>query len=299
MNDHETVLGIDLGGTHIRYAVVNLTGHFSKFHREFVDNAISGDMLVELIARRIKTSGVLSEVSAIGIALAGMVFQDNSIYPELVNIPGLGGYPLIEMLSELLGKPCLIGNDADLALRGEVHFGAAKGIKNVLLLTLGTGIGGGLLLDGRLRHGSHGSTVEIGRMMLGYPDDRYHQSIEALYAPGAIMKRLGDQKGLLFERIRQGDDKARQLADEMLEALALLIANVHLLLGLELVLVSGGLASAGDVLLTGLQTAFQRICPQEHKLDLRIELGALPVDTAGVIGAACLWFEQNGFLPSL
>jgi predicted NBD/HSP70 family sugar kinase len=79
----------------------------------------------------------------------------------------------------------------------------------------------------------------------------------------------------------------------------LLIANVHLLLDLELVLVSGGLASAGDELQTGLQTAFQRICPQENKLDLRIELGALPVDTAGVIGASCLWFEKNGFLQTL
>src|SRR5574341_2537621 len=228
-----------------------------------------------------------------------MIFQDSSIKPELVNIPGLGGYPFIENLSEQLGKSCLIGNDADLALRGEVHSGAAKGIKHVLLLTLGTGIGGGLLLDGCLRNGPHRSTAEVGRMMLGYPGDKYNPSIETLYAPGAIMKRLDDQNGFLFERIRQGDNKARQLADEMLEAIALLISNVHLLLDLELVLVSGGLASAGDVLLTGLRTAFQKICPPEHNFDLRIELGALPVDTAGVIGAASLWFERNGFLPNL
>jgi glucokinase len=299
MSEQELVLGIDLGGTHIRLGLVSPSGKCSRFHREVVDKRISGDDFVGLIARRTKALGMLSKISAVGIGLAGVVFRDGTIKPELVNLPGLGGYPLVANLSEILSKPCLLGNDADLALRGETHFGAARGYQNVLMLTLGTGIGGGLLLDGRLRQGPHASTVEIGRMIFGYPNEEIISPIEDLYAPGNLMKRLGDETGLLFDRIQQGDDYARQLASEMFQALAILITNVHLLLDLELVLIGGGLASAGNDLVTGLCNAVQRVCPPENHGDLNIELGALPADTAGVIGAACMWFERYGLLPHL
>jgi glucokinase len=167
------------------------------------------------------------------------------------------------------------------------------------LITLGTGIGGGLLLDGRLRYGPQGSVGEIGPMLLPIPSLAAPVSIESLAAPGSIMKQLGDQKGRLFERLRQGDPLAARLAEEMFQAVGMTIANIHMLLGLELVLIFGGIASEGEELLDGFRREFARICPPIYHYGLRIGFGSLPADTAGVIGAACHWFERQGLLPSL
>jgi glucokinase len=299
MPQHHPVLGVDLGATNMRFGMVNSAGELSGFQREPVDRSFSGDQLVEWIAQRAEAHDLPSQVCAVCVGLAGTVLHGQVLKPDQVILPALANYPLAEKLSARLQKPCWLGNDANLALRGEVHFGAGKGYQNVLLLTLGTGIGGGLLLNGKLREGSHGSSVEIGPMLLGYPSEAAPSSIESLYAPSAIMKRLGARDGYLFERIQQGDARARLLADEMFQALGMLIANVHLLLDLELVLISGGLAVVGDQLVTGLRQGFLRACPPEFQFGLKINLGALPVDTAGVIGAACVWFERDGRLPAL
>ena len=299
MIEADQVLGIDLGATNIRFGVVNPSGALSRFRREAIDRSLKGDELVEWIARKVEAADCLEPAGAVAVGLAGMVLPGQVLKPELVILPGLWNYPFTERLAARLGKPCWLGNDADQALRGEAHFGAARGYRNVLLLTLGTGIGGGLMLDGRLREGPHGTSVEIGPMRLGYPAGQPCASIESLYSPGALMKRLGYPEGHLFDYVRQGDPGARRLADEMFQAIGMLIANIHLLLGLELVLIGGGVAAAGDDLLAGLRREFQRACPAEFQFGLRIELGALPVDTAGVIGAACRWFELSGRLPAL
>ncbi len=293
------VLGIDLGGTNIRLGMVDAAGSVSHFQREPVDRSLSGDQLVEWIAQRAEALACLDDVRAVAVGVAGVVLHDQALRRDLVTLQALGDYPLTERLSVRLGKPCWVGNDADLALRGEAHFGAARGYRNVLLLTLGTGIGGGLLLDGRLRQGPHGSSVEIGPMMLGYPGKESPASLESLYAPGAIMRRLGRTNGTLFQPDGQGDPQTRQLVDEMYQALGMLIANIHLLLDLELVLIGGGLAAASQELAQGVRRGFEYACPSGFRFGLKIEMGALPVDMAGVIGAACLWFERDGLLPRL
>lgn len=299
MEDDYRVLGIDLGGTYMRFGVVNSNGELSNWHHEPVNRSFSGDQFVEWVAQRAEAANCLASVQAVAIGIAGMVLHGQVLKPDLVVLPGLWNYPLSQKLSDRLHKPCWVGNDANLALRGETHFGAAKNFRNVLLLTLGTGIGGGLLLDGRLREGSHGSSVEIGPMLMGYPTDFNSSSIESLYSPGAVMKRLGDHDGLLYKRVRQGDLFANQLVNEMYQSLGMLITNIHLLLDLELVLISGGLAAAGEELVAGIRRGFQNTCPPIYQFDLKIELGALPVDTAGVIGAACLWFEQESLISTL
>jgi glucokinase len=299
MDMTDMVLGIDFGGTNIRIGSVCANGSLSNFYHEPVNRSLSGDQIVEWIGQRIKALYVLEKIHAVAVGLAGMVLHNQILKPGLVVLPSLGNYPLSERLSARLNKPCWVGNDASAALRGEVHFGAARCYRNVLLLTLGTGIGGGLLLDGKLREGTHGSSVEIGLFKFGYPSDGTSFSIEALYSPGAVMQRLNAPNRHLFELVQEGNSHARQLKNEMLHCLGMLIANIHLLLDLELVLISGGLANAGEELLIGLRNEFQRACPAEYQFGLKIEAGSLPVDTAGVVGAASVWFERAGLLPSL
>lgn len=292
MSDEPLALGVDLGGSHLRIGVVSINGELRYFHRERITPVMTGDQLVNLIINNARSCGLLPEIQSVGIALAGAILTGGVLKREYLTLPGLGDLALQNQISEHLEKPCFIGNDSNLALLGEARFGAARGIRNTLLLTLGTNIGGGLLLDGRLWEGAHASGVEIGLSMLGDPVRGSVYQIEKEYSPGAIMALLGKPNGQLFDLIKSGNNQAKQKADDMFKALGFLITNIHLLLDLELVLLSGGIAEAGEIVRDGVWKAFLATCPDDYQFKLSIQMGSLPINTAGVIGAACLCFEQ-------
>jgi len=292
-------LGIDLGGSNLRLGIVDCHGSLVDFCAQPIDLSLSGDDLVAMVSRHARGLARLSEASGVGLALSASVLAGGDLGPGMTTHPRLGGYPLRQRLSEELGRPCLIDNDANLALLGEVHFGAARGLRDVLLLTLGTGVGGGLMLGGHLRRGAHSSAAEIGLTQVPGTGEEDYVSLESLSSPGALMRELGDPRGHLFERAASGDRKAKALIEQMFRYLGLAVANAHILLDLELVLLAGGLSRSGVVLRDGLRAAFARICPLELQFGLRIDLAALNPDEGGVIGAACLWFEEQGSLQRL
>ncbi len=297
--DDLLVLGVDLGGTHLRMGAVDSKGNLFFFSRERVDRTLRGEELVELIYNYASTRGLLPKLYAVGIGMAGTILKGGFLKPAYMILPGLGDFPLVNRLADRFQLPCDLDNDANLALLGESHFGAAQGMKNVLLLTLGTGIGGGLLLNGKLWEGTHSSASEVGLTMIGDPIKGLVQPAEKLISPGNIMSKLGQSNGLLFERVKRGDKFAEELADEMFLGLSFIITNIHLLLDLELVVISGGLAAVGVSVRDSLQTTFDCICPPQYRFNLKFEIGKLPPDTAGVIGAACPWFERQGILPPI
>ncbi|HLE51443.1 MAG TPA: ROK family protein [Anaerolineales bacterium] len=296
MSMRKLALGIDLGGTNLRSGLVDPKGKLIEFFSQPIDPLLSGDQIVEAVVGQVKGLGSLSGISGVGIGLAANIIQGGILQRGLTTLAGLAGYPFLERLSGALGKPCLMDNDSILNLLGEVHFGAARGVDNVLLITLGTGIGSGLLLDGVIRHGAHSSGSEIGLTVVRESITGDYVPVENLVSPGALMQKLGEPGGQLFQFAFNRDEKAQSLIDEMFEYLGVVVANAHVLLDLELVLLSGGLARVGPVLRDGVLAAFTRTCPANYQFGLRIELGDLPVDAAGVIGAACLWFEQEGWL---
>jgi glucokinase len=293
----QLALGIDIGGTNMRLGIVSLEGELVYFAREPINRSFSGDDIVEFLAAKALASNMMQRVGGGGIAVAATISKDGVPIPEFTNFSGLGRYPIGPKLSEALGIPFMVGNDANLALHGEAHFGAARGCTDALLLTLGTGIGSSLLLGAKVRQGAHQRNSEIGETLVyDVQQDRY-VAIEKLVSGNALTQRLGSGDGLLFERAKFGDQRAIALVEEMYESLGRLITNVHFLLDLEKVIISGGLADVGDELIIGLQAAVDKICPPALKASLRIEAGGLKPDTAGVIGAACLWYEHQGFLP--
>ncbi len=113
------------------------------------------------------------------------------------------------------------------------------------------------------------------------------------------MRQLEDPRGHLFDRAAKGDGKAQALILQMNEYLGMAVANAHILLDLELVILAGGLSNSGPILREGVRESFERICPKELQLGLRIELAGLSPDQGGVIGAACMWFEEEGSLVRL
>jgi glucokinase len=264
-----------------------------------IDPDLSGDELVAFLVDSAQMLPETPRVQGVGLGLAASVLKSQLPLVEMTALHGIGGYPLCERVSQRLGKPCLIDNDANLALLGEAHFGSARGHSDVLLLTLGTGVGGGVMLGGHLRRGVHSSGCELGLTAVPSPVGTGYTSLESLASPGALMVRLGEPRGRLFERADAGDQEAKRLVEQMFEYLGMVIANVHILLDLELVLLGGGLASSGHVLREGVQAAFRRICPRSLQFGLSIELAGLAPDMGGVIGAACLFLEEHGCLQRM
>jgi glucokinase len=292
-------LGIDLGGTNLRIGVVDRAGRVVDLRIQPVDRLQSGEQIVSAIVCTARLLPLLKETSGIGLALSASVSADGSLGPGTTTHPGLAEYPLSNRLASELGRPCLMDNDANLALLGEAHFGAARGLRDVLLLTLGTGVGGGLMLGGRVRRGARSSAAEIGLTQVPVFPGPAFVSLESLSSPGALMRQLKDAPGGLYERAANGDGHAQALIQQMDQYLGMAVANAHILLDLELVILAGGLSNSGIILCEGVRNAFERICPKELQLGLRIELASLPPDQVGVIGAACMWFEEEGSMDRL
>ena len=292
----DLALGIDLGGTNLRVGIVNQDGVLIDFATRPIDGRLPGDAILAEIINLASSLPQCSDVSCVGLALAGAVLPHGVIEKELTNLEGLHHYPLKEKLEAAFGKPCWLENDAVLALLGEYRFGAGRGYRDVLLLTLGTGIGGALLLNGAVRKGPHGLGCEVGMLPFPNPDIRNLTPFEKLASPKSIMHSLGDPSGFLYERALAGDSQAWEALDAMYRHLGWMVTAMHLAVDLDLVILSGGLASVGEPLCAGVFKAFQEICPKEIQFSLEIVTGKLPQQAAGVIGAACLCFEQQLYL---
>jgi len=289
--ESQLALGIDLGGTNLRAGIVNQAGDLLEFASQPINANLNGDEIVGAITTMVGEFNRLHDVVGVGVALAGAVIPNGTIQKELSNLPGLDRYPLDEKLSGVLDLTCKMDNDAILALLGECRFGTAQGYNDVLLLTLGTGIGGGLLLNGKLRRGSHGLGCEVGMLPFPNPDMNRLTPFERLASPKSIMEQLGDPDGYLYPLAQAGDVLAMDSINRMYQLLGWLVSNIHIALDLELVVLSGGLAGVGEPLRDGVFKAYQQICPSELQFGLQLELGILPADSAGVIGAACLFFK--------
>lgn len=297
-------IGVDLGGTNVRAGVVREDGVVHDMAMHPVDASADGNGLVEQIVALVRPMmcGIHGEVAGVGVGLPGALFgPDRRALPGLTNLSGLLDYPFRDRLQARLDLRCRLENDANLIVIGEAAFGAARGFDNVLCLTLGTGIGGGLILDGKLREGPHGVAGEIGVVRQRFPVDSpllvdfeaaHTYALEEVASAKAVRVNSGAEVEKVFEHAEAGYASARVVLEAVYDALAIAIVNAHLLLDLELVVLSGGMAKAGDPLCTGVQEAFDRHCPEEYRLGLRIVCGTLG-DSAGILGGAHLCFEAE------
>ncbi|MEZ4589797.1 MAG: ROK family protein [Chloroflexota bacterium] len=291
-------VGIDLGASNLRLGIVNEAGELLYSVKEPMNWHQPPSQIVQRLAALATAAPQFSAVSGVGLAIAATVTPEGHIHTEDANFSLPPDFSLPEALSQALDRPVHVDNDANMALWGEVCFGAAQGAKDVLLLTLGTGIGGGLLLDGRLRRGRRGVAGEVGLVQFNHPDGSGFAAVESFASPGALASRLGYPGAHLSDLAVHLNGRVKSLLSEMYDHIALLIINAHLLLDLELVLLSGGFAENGESLQKGVRSAVQHHMPLGMSRP-QILLGALPASTAGVIGAAGYWFTMNGQMAHL
>ncbi len=313
-----SAIGLDIGGTKIAGGVV--TGDGTVLDLAEVPTPAISDTVETLEALRKVIDSLRDRhpgVEAIGAGAAGMVewpsghirWAPNNAYQEL---------PLRQLLAQQTGLPAVVDNDANVAAWAEARHGAAAGYSHVAVLTVGTGIGAGVVLGGQLQRGHSGLGGEIGHITVTPDGSRCGCGntgcLEAM-ASGTALGRAGreaaaaDPGGILatlaggpdkvtgqvvFEAAQRGDSTARELFGQIGYWLGVGIASVVNLLDIELVVIGGGLVSAGDLLLDPARESFSRFLFGRARRPLPEIISARFGPDAGVVGAAALALDQGG-----
>ena len=310
----EYAFGIDLGGTTAKIGLFTTSGALLEKWEVATDTSNAGEHILENLAAavlgKMKEQSIQPEqVEGVGIGVPGPVL-DSSIVPIVcANLGGWGERNVSAQLSGLLdGLKVLVGNDANVAALGEIWMGAAKGAKNAVMVTLGTGVGGGVVVNGKVIDGVHGAGGEIGHITVNRHETATcgcgkHGCLEQYSsATGVVrcMKKLLDEnpdtpcvlRGTefaakdVFDAARNGDALAAREVDEMSDTLGMALANIASTVDPEAFLVGGGVARAGDVLFAPLNKHFQEYAFKSCR-ETPIKQASLGND-AGIYGAVRL-----------
>jgi glucokinase len=238
-------------------------------------------------------------VATVGVGVPGLFDRDLGTIRMFPNFPGPWvGYPLRDRLAEGLGRPVAFINDARAHTLAEARMGAGRGASTIAMLTLGTGIGGGLIIDGKLHLGATGTAGEIGHQTVD-PEGPVcgcgnRGCAEALAQAGAMTRAAGvSTVEEVFAGVERGDPRCLAALDQAIDALSIAIGNVVTVLVPDRVVIGGGIAVAGDVIMTPLRAAVRTrtpFVPLTNELDLVLaELGPI----AGAIGAALAGMEAE------
>lgn len=307
-------IGIDVGGTNLKAGLVDETGNILATERialRFRNAEAFANDLADLATAVLEKSGQsTSDVEYVGVGIPGAVKNGDILYT--CNIP-LRNVPLAALFQRKLDMPLLLENDANCAAVGEWLFGAGQGVKNVTVITLGTGVGGGFILDGKLYAGG-GMAGEIGHMVIeknGTPCSCGRRGCWETYASATGLIRMtqeamkahpesalhafaakngGVEGKTAFETAAEtGDETAIRLCRRYVEYLAAGVTNLVNILQPEVVAIGGGVAGAPDrFLLNPLRKIVEAECYPRHSGCLpRIQRAELGND-AGIIGAALL-----------
>lgn len=305
-----TAIGIDFGGTSVKLGVCR-GADLLHTDEPIITAAHPGpNALIGAMAERVaRLKQQFPEIAAIGVGVPGLVEFDRGFVHVLTNVPGWKHIPLKALLSEKTGLPCVVENDANAMAYAEWRYGAGKGLRNVVALTLGTGVGGGLVLDNKMFRGSCFSAGEIGQMSIhmdGVPGaygnlgalEKYMGNVQIAehavkrYAEAGIDKSVEEcaPKNIAIAA-SQGDDIARQIWAEIADWLGTALSSIAWLLNPDAFVIGGGVAQAGDLLFDPLQRKMQSMLSTVvwEKLQL---LPAKFSNEAGIIGNAALAADE-------
>ena len=279
----EYAFGIDLGGTTAKIGLFTTSGALLEKWEVATDTSNAGEHILENLAAAIlgkmNEQGIQPEqVEGVGIGVPGPVL-DSSIVPIVcANLGGWGERNVSAQLSGLLnGLKVLVGNDANVAALGEIWMGAAKGAKNAVMVTLGTGVGGGVIVNGKVIDGVHGAGGVV-RCMKKLLDENPDTP--------CVLRGTEFAAKDVFDAARNGDALAAREVDEMSDTLGMALANIASTVDPEAFLVGGGVARAGDVLFAPLNKHFQEYAFKSCR-EIPIKQASLGND-AGIYGAVRL-----------
>ena len=311
-------IGIDIGGTSIKGAAVDSNGRvYEKFSMPFIKGEpgeVTIRKLAEIVKEYIAAHGLEKKIVGIGIGSPGTLDIKNGIVNYANNL-GWNELPVADLMHETLPYPVRLTNDANAASLGEAKYGAGKSYETIIMLTLGTGVGGGIIINGKLYEGNEGKGAELGHTVIvvdGEPCTCGRKGCLEAYASATALIRETkkamrlNKRSLLwkicpeielvsgripFEAAKQGDAVAIKVLDEYIKYLGEGILNYCNIFRPNVIVLSGGIANAGDYLFDRVNAYVkERFYGYKSTPEVKIVPAELGYDS-GKIGAAALFFE--------
>ncbi len=306
--------GVDVGGTTIKMGFFETNGKLLDKWEIKTNTANGGAEILSDVAKAIDNKLAQeairkADVQGIGIGVPGPVRSDG-IVTCCVNL----GWQIVNVAEELgvlTGLPVKVGNDANVAALGEMWQGGAKGCKDVVMVTLGTGVGGGIIVDGKIVPGFHGAGGEIGHITVNSDEieacncgqygclEQYASATGIVRMAKRKLAKSDDATTLrkfetltakdIFDEAKAGDELAEELVDEVGEILGSILSNLACLINPEVIVIGGGVSKAGAILIDAIQEHFREYSFHAIR-DTRFALATLGND-AGIFGCMAMLLE--------
>lgn len=297
------ILGVNLGATNIRAGVVSADGeiilksqeklktHAKKRLEDFIFDFLE-EILKKAEAKKLKVNGI-------GVGSPGPIDLKKGVIKEMPNFPEIQNWNFKKDLKEKFHLPIRIEKDSSATLLGESWKGLAKGKADVLLLALGTGVGGAALIDGRLLRGTSGEAAEFGHITVDSKGEKCgcgKKGCLEVYCGGKGIERMAREKGFknksakeIFDLARQHNQKAEEIISQFKEALKIGLGDLINIFNPELIILSGKIVQSSDLFLTEVRHDLKKFCFSSLLYDLKIKKSEM-IDEAGLLGAAYLFF---------
>jgi len=309
MSTFTTAIGIDFGGTSVKSAVVR---EGKLIHRGVpIDPqaATSSDALLDSLVALIAGMRVdFPDIAGVGIGLPGFVDIERGVVHELTNVAGWNDVPLRDILQQRIGLPVTVENDANAMAYAEYKCGAARGARYVMCITLGTGVGGALVLDGHIFRGAQFAAGEIGHMSIDLHGvsgpygntgglEEYVGNVQIAERAGERYRAAGQAKtpadctpANLSAAALRGDPVAARMWDDLAIEIGAALANVIWIINPDTIVIGGGVAKAGPLLFDPIRREIRQRTLALYHEHLRVVPAELGND-AGIIGNAILALE--------
>ena len=299
-------VGIDLGGTSAKIGVCRGANIIHRSKPLPTGRDLPREDLIDKLAAEIKNlQGQYPEIQAIGLGVPGLVDYDDGFIYNLTNLQGWKEVPFRKIFEEKTGLPVAVENDANAMAYAEFRYGAARGMKNVVAMTLGTGVGGGLILNGQMYRGHQFVAGEIGQLSIDYKgrmgvygnlgaveqyvgNNQIAQHAVLQYARAGLSHEAEEcTPRHIAEWAAAGDTVAIAIWQDIAEWLGTTLANIVWLLNPDAIVIGGGVAQAGSVLMAPLEARLRQMLSSILFDQLKI-LPAKFGNDAGIIGNAAL-----------
>lgn len=310
-----SIVGVDVGGTTVKIGIISEEGNILDKWEIPTNKADNGAFILtdiwNSINEKITTKQLQKdEITGIGVGAPGFIEEETGNVYEAVNI----GWKDIEMareLKDISGLPVFVQNDANIAVLGENWKGAGNQAKNLIAITLGTGVGGGIIANGSILNGENGTAGEIGHVTVepeGYPCNcgrngcletiasatgMVHQATRAIEQhPNSTLKLFYEQNEKvttkdIFDLAHKGDTVCKDIIAYTADVLGLVIANLAMQINPSKILIGGGVSKAGDQFINMIENSFRNYCLKRVSDVCNLTVAQLGND-AGIIGAAFL-----------
>ncbi|MBC5637209.1 ROK family glucokinase [Ornithinibacillus sp. BX22] len=314
------IVGVDIGGTTVKIGILKASGEIMQkweieTNKSSDDTAVMNDIWESVLGRLTELAIDLHNVLGIGIGAPGFIDGEKGYVYEAVNL-GWKDFNLADYMSSKTGLPVYVENDANIAVLGENWLGAGNQSNDILAVTLGTGVGGGVIAGGKIINGVNGTAGEIGHITVdpnGYPCNCGRKGcLETIASatgivrqaekfmeddPSCKLAQIQNQYGAItakhiFELAANGDENSIQIVNHTADILGLVLANLAVTVNPSKILIGGGVSKAGDQLLQPIKKSFTKYALARTSRACEIRIAELGND-AGIIGAAYLVIENS------